>query len=185
MDYPLGILDCPHWVDQSEAASHTMRHVLSLPLIRFPFALDRGERGSVLNSYCVDNFPCPWGLVSIWMKILMRLPINRTYLIYRKVCSVQATSLKSSQDDFVVSLLAFSNYTTVEVEQEIFPEASLVGGEKVAKAIASFDSFFLLIALSLVCRVAQIVGLSRNMTSFRIIFSESVCSTFATKSVVF
>ena len=34
-------------------------------------------------------------------------------------------------------------------------------------------------------RVAQIVGLSRNMTSFRIIFSESVCSTFATKSAVF
>ena len=41
------ILDYPHWVDQSEAASHTMRHVLSLPLIPFPFALDRWKRGWV------------------------------------------------------------------------------------------------------------------------------------------
>ena len=34
-------------------------------------------------------------------------------------------------------------------------------------------------------KVAHIVGLFRNMTSFRIIFSESVYSTFATKSAVF
>ena len=59
LDYPLGILDYPHWVDQSEAASHTMRHVLSLPLILFPFAVDHWKRGSMINPSCVDNLPCP------------------------------------------------------------------------------------------------------------------------------
>ena len=59
------MLDYPHWVDQSDAASHTMRHVLSLPLILFPFALDRGKRGSVINSYYVDNLPCPCQLCII------------------------------------------------------------------------------------------------------------------------
>ena len=47
-------------------------------------------------------------------------------------------------------------------------------------AIANLKPTFIFLG-----RVAQIVGLSRNMTSFRIIFSESVCSTFAIKSAVF
>ena len=42
-------MDYPHWVDRSEATSHTMGHVLSLPLILFPLALDRGKRGFVIN----------------------------------------------------------------------------------------------------------------------------------------
>ena len=29
-------MDYPHWVDRSEATSHTMRQVLSLPLFPFP-----------------------------------------------------------------------------------------------------------------------------------------------------
>ena len=29
LDYPLVIFDYPHWVDQSEAASYTIGHVLS------------------------------------------------------------------------------------------------------------------------------------------------------------
>ena len=49
-----------HYVDQSEAASNTMRHVLSLPLILFPFAVDHWKRGCVSNHHCVDNLPCPW-----------------------------------------------------------------------------------------------------------------------------
>ena len=64
LDYPLGILDNPHWVDQSEAASHNMRHVLSLPLILFPFALDHWKRGSMINPSCVDNLPCPCDITS-------------------------------------------------------------------------------------------------------------------------
>ena len=48
-----------HWVDQSEAASHTMRHVLSLPLILFPL-------GCVSNQHCVDNLSCPWKVG--WMR---------------------------------------------------------------------------------------------------------------------
>ena len=58
LDYPLGILDYPHWVDQSEAASHTIRHVLSLPLFLFPFALDHWTRGWVMSHYHVENLPC-------------------------------------------------------------------------------------------------------------------------------
>ena len=54
------ILDYPHWVDQSEAASHTIRHVLSLPLFLFPFALDHWQRGWVTSHYHVENFPCLW-----------------------------------------------------------------------------------------------------------------------------
>ena len=53
LDYPLGIFDYPHWVDQSEAASHTIRHVLSLPLFLFPFALDSWKRSWVMSHYHV------------------------------------------------------------------------------------------------------------------------------------
>ena len=62
-------------------------------------------------------------------------------------CSVQATSFKSNQNDFVVSFKSFSNDTIIEVEQKIFPGDSLVGGENIAKsemsqAIASLASFY-------------------------------------------
>ena len=39
----------------SEAASYTMRHVLSLPLFSFPFALDYWKRGWVMSPYHVDK----------------------------------------------------------------------------------------------------------------------------------
>ena len=58
LDYPLGILEYPHWVDQSEAASRTIRHVLSLPLFLFSFALNHWTRGWVMSHYHVENLPC-------------------------------------------------------------------------------------------------------------------------------
>ena len=41
------------------------------------------------------------------------------------------------------------------------------------------------VVIIILIRAAQIVGLSRYMTLFRIIFSESVFQSFATKSTVF
>ena len=38
--------------DQSGPPSHTIRHVLNLSLIPFPW-------GCVIGTYCVDNLPCP------------------------------------------------------------------------------------------------------------------------------
>ena len=43
-----------------------------------------------------------------------------------KSSCVQATSLKSDNNDFILSLFAFSNFTTVETEQLIYPLSSLV-----------------------------------------------------------
>ena len=43
-----------------------------------------------------------------------------------KSSCVQATSLKSDNGDFILSLFAFSNFTTVETEQLIYPLSSLV-----------------------------------------------------------
>ena len=60
-------------------------------------------------------------------------------------CSLQATSFKSNQDDFVVSFLAFSNDTIIETEKEIFPKDSLVGRKittgKTSQAIAYLNFF--------------------------------------------
>ena len=53
-------MDHPHWFDQSEAVSHTIRHVVSLPLILFPFALDHWTNGWVMSHYHIENLPCLW-----------------------------------------------------------------------------------------------------------------------------
>ena len=65
LDYPLGILDFPYWIDQSETASYTIRHVLSLPIFLFPFALDHWTRGWVMSHYHIENLPCLWTAVHI------------------------------------------------------------------------------------------------------------------------
>ena len=43
-----------------------------------------------------------------------------------KSSCVQATSLRTDNGDFILSLFAFSNFTTVETEQLIYPLSSLV-----------------------------------------------------------
>ena len=79
LDWPLGILDYPHWVDQSEAAFHTMRHVLSLSLIPFPFALDRSKRGWTMSPYHVKNLPCLCTLSLIYFHLWWLIESSEMY----------------------------------------------------------------------------------------------------------